>query len=361
MRIIRPDTRGPDVHDVQQRLSALDHRIDGEELDASHYGTSTRSAVTEFQRSRSIGVDGIVGPETWAHMVEAGYRFGDRTLYLRYPYFRGDDVRELQRKLNALGFDAWREDGILGEHVDRAVREFQRNTGVEPDGIVGPETYESLARLRPNTAGPSRAMVREAVSLREPRSMDGAVIAIDAGHGGGDHGAEGPSGISEAAVSFTIAERLAEELEKRGARPRMLRTREETPSPSDRARAANTLGALACISIHLNDGDPEAAGTTSVYFGTDSTHSPAGLRLASLIQNELVSRMGLEDCGSHPMAITLLRETRMPCVQVEPCFITNPREEALLTEPGFLRDAGVAIAIALERFVGAWDAALEAG
>jgi len=353
VRIIRPDTRGPDVHDVQQRLSALDHRIDGEELDAGHYGSSTRQAVADFQRSRSIGVDGIVGPETWAHLVEAGYRFGDRTLYLRYPYFRGDDVRELQRKLNALGFDAWREDGILGEHVDRAVREFQRNTGVDPDGIVGPETFESLARLRPNVAAPSRAMVREAESLRQAHPMDGSVIAIDAGHGADDRGAEGPSGTAEASVTFAVAERLAEELEKRGARPRMLRTRDETLPASDRARAANALGALACISIHMNDGGPDAEGTTCVYFGTDRTHSPAGMRLAGLIQGELVSRMGLRDCGTHPMAITLLRETRMPCVVVEPCFITNPREETLLGEPGFQRDLGVALAIAVERFVSA--------
>lgn len=351
MRIIHPDTRGTDVHDVQQRLVALGHRIDAEEAEQGFYGASTREAVLVFQRSRSIGVDGIVGPETWAHLVEAGYRFADRTLYLRYPYFRGDDIRELQRKLNALGFDAWREDGIFGEHVDGAVREFQRNTGVEPDGIVGPETFEAFARLRPDPSAASRAIVREAESLREPRSLNGAVVAIDAGHGADDRGAEGATGTTEADASFTLAERLAEELEKRGARPRMLRTRDESPSPSDRARSANALGAITCISVHMNDGDPEDAGSTCVYFGTDSTHSPAGLRLALLIQEELVSRMGLVDCGSHPMAITLLRETRMPCVQVEPCFITNQREEDLLGEPGFVRDLAVALAIAVERFV----------
>jgi N-acetylmuramoyl-L-alanine amidase len=53
------------------------------------------------------------------------------------------------------------------------------------------------------------------------------------------------------------------------------------------------------------------------------------------------------------MAITLLRETRMPCIQVEPCFITNAREEDLLAESGFVRDLAVAMAIGMERFVAA--------
>jgi N-acetylmuramoyl-L-alanine amidase len=350
VRIIREGSRGADVNDVQQRLVALGYPIDAAELD-SLYGTSTAEAVRRFQSARSIGCDGIVGPETWGHLVEAGYRLGDRTLYLRVPYFRGDDVRELQRKLNALGFDAWREDGIFGEHADRAVREFQRNTGTEPDGIVGPDTFEAFGRLRPDPDAASRAMVRETASLREGRSMAGAVIAIDGGHGGSDPGATGPGGSEEADVAFTLAEDLAEELRKRGAKPLLLRTRHEDPTVGERAKAANASGAVACLSIHANSGEPSERGSTCTYFGTDSTHSPAGMRLALLIQEELRSRMGLPDRGTQPMAITLLRETRMPAVQVEPCFITSSEEERLLKEPGFVRDIAVAIAIAVERFL----------
>jgi N-acetylmuramoyl-L-alanine amidase len=52
----------------------------------------------------------------------------------------------------------------------------------------------------------------------------------------------------------------------------------------------------------------------------------------------------------HPMSITILRETQMPAVQVEPCFITNPKEERLLQEEAFLRDVAIAMAEGLERF-----------
>ena len=40
----------------------------------------------------------------------------------------------------------------------------------------------------------------------------------------------------------------------------------------------------------------------------------------------------------------------MPAVQVEPCFITNPKEERLLQEEAFRRDVAIAMAEGLERF-----------
>ena len=149
MRIIRAGDVGEDVRDVQQRLITLGTPIDPGELDG-RFGPSTEAAVRSFQGERRLPVDGLVGPDTWAQLVEAGYELGDRALYLRYPFQRGDDVRALQRELNALGFDAGREDGILGRETDRAIRDFQRNMGQALDGIVGPETVSSLARLRPD-------------------------------------------------------------------------------------------------------------------------------------------------------------------------------------------------------------------
>ena len=52
----------------------------------------------------------------------------------------------------------------------------------------------------------------------------------------------------------------------------------------------------------------------------------------------------------HPMTITILRETQMPAVQVEPGFITNPKEEHLLQEEAFRRDVAIAMCEGLELF-----------
>jgi N-acetylmuramoyl-L-alanine amidase len=53
----------------------------------------------------------------------------------------------------------------------------------------------------------------------------------------------------------------------------------------------------------------------------------------------------------------MLRETRMPAVQVEPCFLTNPREEAMLTDPVSRRLLAAAMAAGVERFFGTVDSA----
>src|SRR4051794_27055669 len=103
MDLIRRGAYGEPVRDVQHRLLAVGLRVDADEL-SGRFGTTTEAAVREFQRRRGLPTDGIVGPDTWNQLVEAGYRIGDRTLYLRSPAFRGDDVQALQRMLNALGF-----------------------------------------------------------------------------------------------------------------------------------------------------------------------------------------------------------------------------------------------------------------
>ena len=92
VRIFRLGDAGPEVGDIQERLFALGLAIDDAER-GGRFGPSTDQAVRGFQQDRLLRVDGIVGPDTWGQLVEAGYRLGDRTLYLHSPMFRGDDVR----------------------------------------------------------------------------------------------------------------------------------------------------------------------------------------------------------------------------------------------------------------------------
>lgn len=353
MRAIGAGAHGDDVRDVQSRLSALGYQIEPEEHGS--FGESTATAVREFQQRRQLLVDGRVGEDTWHELVEAGRTLGDTVLYLRYPSFRGDDVRVLQGRLNLLGFDTGREDGIFGGRTDLAVRDFQRNVGLVPDGIVGPVTLDALLRIRPVGAGPGRAMVREAEVLsRMAATLEGACIAIDAGHGLDDPGSVGADGLAEADASAMLAEALADELTASGAEPYLLRSATSAPAVADRARAANDRGAEVLISLHLNaHSDPRAEGALSFYYGRGDYVSKAGQRLAELIQEELTTTLGLKDGRTHPKSLPLLRETRMPAVHVEPCFITNPEEEGKLRKEEFRTGFAVAVRTALERFFGA--------
>jgi N-acetylmuramoyl-L-alanine amidase len=345
--------RGEPVRDVHGRLLALGFHVESAEVQEHRYGPSTEQAVRELQQERGLLVDGLVGSDTWEELVEAGYSLGDRILYLRQPLFRGDDVRALQRRLNLLGFDPGREDGIFGDQTARAVREFQRNLGLHSDGIVGPTTLQELDRfLSAPARGPGRTSVRETETLRAaPVSLEGLKVALDPGHGPNNAGAVGPGGLREADVAFGLAGRLAEELRARGATPALLRARDEEPDPSERARRANGWNADVLVSIHLNShDDPSAEGSSSYYFGSLGSSSVGGAALADLIQDEVTSATGLRDGRAHPKAFPILRETRMPAVQIEPCFITNPKEERLLTEEPFLRETARAVATGVERF-----------
>lgn len=305
MRIFRLGDRGPEIHDIQQRLIALGGHIDPGELDGT-FGASTRDAVRSFQEGRSLRVDGRIGPDSWSQLVEAGYHLGDRTLYLRSPLHRGDDVRTLQRKLNGLGFDAGKEDGLFGSRTDRAVRDFQRNVGEEPDGIVGIETLATLERMRPPEKGPSRAVVREAESVRAMQSsIDGQIVAIDAGTD--EYDVDAPDRV--------MAEALADELAALGAKPVLLMG-DEPVAPSDVARAANEVAAAACVSLRIVIATP-GVGPTCTYFGNATTHSPAGKRLAELVLEQLERELGFPGT-LEGLTDAILRETRMPAVQIEP-------------------------------------------
>jgi N-acetylmuramoyl-L-alanine amidase len=311
VRIIRNGDRGEAVRDIQHRLTELGHRVDPPELEGE-FGPSTQDAVRSFQAARRLPVDGIVGADTWNQLVEAGYRLGDRTLYLRSPAFRGDDVRALQRMLNALGFDAGKEDGILGQHTADAVMEFQRNLHDRVDGIVGLDTVHALERMRPSLGGPGFAVVREEEAVRSMgTSLEGATVAVDAASPELDQVTFDQALGADLALSLAVD--LGEILASRGATPVLLRRANESPSASDRADTANAVEALACVSLRLTDDHPGAA---CAYWGTATTHSPGGRRLAELIQAE-VTRIGLPDGGLRPLGVALLRETRMPAVRVE--------------------------------------------
>ncbi|MGA9161615.1 MAG: peptidoglycan-binding protein [Actinomycetota bacterium] len=334
MELIRRGARGEDVRDVQHRLLGAGARIEPNELEGT-FGPSTEEAVREFQRTRGLPADGIMGPDTWGQLVEAGYRLSDRTLYLRSPAFRGDDVRGLQRMLGALGFDAGKEDGIFGPRTDRAVREFQRNVASRVDGIVGLDTVHAIGRYRPPVDAPSRAVVRESEAARGPGlALSGSVIAIDPDR----------TDVDRTDRSLAIALELSEALVRLGARPLLLRSGPHAGPTDDRIRRANAAGAAALISIAVGSGEQAERGSACFHYGTPTTHSPMGRRLAESIRREVVEGLGLPDGGVHPRSIAILRETRMPAVRIEPAVADDPDDAARIADPSFPRDVARAIA-----------------
>lgn len=333
MRLIRRGDSGPAVVDVQQRLArALDEALDAD----GDFGDGTYAAVRRFQRLRHLPADGIVGPETWRALVESGHVLGSRVLWHSRRMMRGDDVRELQHRLNQLGFDAGAEDGIFGPLARAAVEEFQRNTGLAVDGVAGPQTLSALRRLlRTHQSGGIgiRARQRELLRGLIGRTLAGARILVDPSHGPGDPGHVGPSGATEAEVAWEMSSRLQARLAARGALVVLSRGPASNPSGADRARLANEQGVDIAVSVGVNAlHNPAACGASTYYFGAPHFVSEGGYLLATLVQEHMTRAGWLPDCRVNPMTWSILRETRMPTVVVEPGFITSPVDEARLVD-----------------------------
>ena len=66
--------------------------------------------------------------------AQAAYHQGDQ----------GDDIAGIQTQLNALGYSVGSVDGDFGGATATAVGNFQRDRGLEVDGVIGMETYRAM-------------------------------------------------------------------------------------------------------------------------------------------------------------------------------------------------------------------------
>ncbi|GAA0450964.1 N-acetylmuramoyl-L-alanine amidase [Paractinoplanes deccanensis] len=355
MRSIRRGDSGPAVAEIRSILVGLDLLT----TPSDKFDDEMDMAVRAFQQGRGLGVDGLVGDETWGALDAARWRLGARTLFHSVPdALVGEDVRTLQERLLEMGYDAGRTDSIYGARTARAVAQFQREVGLTPDGSCGPQTLKALRRLGRKVVGGRPQWLREAEAFRQAgTNLVGKTIVIDPGHGGGnDTGVvvpDGPLRWSEADLVFDLAARLEGRLAAAGMRVHLTRGPQPTEpmSGADRAALANSLGADLLISLHLDGHDNEAAdGVATYHYGTGSgLSSTVGERLANLVQREIVVRTGMRDCHIHAKTWELLRLTRMPAVRVDLGYLTSPADRDRLVNPLFREQIVEAILAAVQR------------
>ncbi len=168
MDVIKLHDRGAAVEDVQSRLALVGHLEQNQVTGV--FDEATADALADFCSNVGVPVSREVNAKTWAALVDATYSLGDRTLYLRMPYFHGHDVLELQQALGALGFLRGQKDAIFGAHTEHALRKFQMNMGLPSDGIAGAYTYAALRNLHHSWEGKESS--RAPISLGFARAAD---------------------------------------------------------------------------------------------------------------------------------------------------------------------------------------------
>ncbi|WP_018384192.1 N-acetylmuramoyl-L-alanine amidase [Wenjunlia vitaminophila] len=351
----REDT-GPAVADIRSRLVALRLLPDdprAQTPDDAVFDTAMEDAVRHFQQDRALTADGVVGPETFRHLEEARWRLGDRLLAhsVSHPMV-GDDIARLQQRLLDMGFVPGRVDGIYGPDTAQAVREFQRNTGLRPDGTCGPATFTVLARLTRTVVGGHPHVMRESEELRRSGpSLAGKVLVLDPGHGGDDPGAT-CHGLREADVMWDLVNRLEGRLTALGVRTYLTRSQHTGGTEADRARFANATEADLAVSLHTDSHpNPRAHGVSAYYYGYDrhGRWSHTGRSFAGFARREIVARCGFGDNRSHGKTWTLLRTTRMPTVRLDLGYLSNPDDAARLASAEAQTLIVESIAVALQR------------
>ena len=294
MRLYRLGDEGNAVRDIQDRLAALgfDSPIDQRGV----FDEATRDAVMAFQRAKGLDSDGIVGPDTWRSLYEAGYRLGDRLIFMRRPMIRGEDVAELQARLSSLGFDSGKVDGIFGPDTERAVMEFQNNRSLAEDGKVGPEVVTEVHLVTRGEMRAGREAIREREWLRRlPKTVAGARIYLDADCRDRRESREAWEAATAAALSIQEA----------GGLPMMSRSQDTQFPERLRARKANRLGSDVIIAFRINNDGEDSV----FYFASEHSSSAAGKQLALAIA-------GVAGGITEGRASAMLKETRAPAAVV---------------------------------------------
>lgn len=179
------------------------------------------------------------------------------------------------------------------------------------------------------------------------------VIALDAGHGGSDPGAIGPTGLREKDVTLAIAEDLRALLAQQRLTVVMVRQGDVFVPLEDRAQIAARAGATVFVSIHANASVDAAASGTQTFYAT-----PESAPLAAAILEELSQAVGLAPRGTTQARFAVLvQSARIPAVLVETAFITNPREEQMLRDPEMQRAFAQGILRGITRYLAAPPAA----
>ncbi len=226
---------------------------------------------------------------------------------------------------------------------------------------------------------PVAASRESAPAARPGQKTRKPLIVIDAGHGGKDPGAIGPSRLKEKVVTLEVSLQLKQFLKKRGFRVILTRKTDKYISLKKRAEIANQAKADLFISVHANASRNRKASGSQVFIYNreassrhaaeaarlenqdanyleiikddlrQSVHEESSITAGGLISQQL-EKMGLEVRRIERAPFYVLAKSHMPSILIETAFISNKIEEQKLRSRRFCRRLAEGIDRALGQY-----------
>ena len=178
-------------------------------------------------------------------------------------------------------------------------------------------------------------------------SLDKLTIALDAGHGGSNTGAGGPTGTLEKNLALAVTLKLQKALQAAGAKVIMTRTVEKLVENKERILLYRDSVPDLLVSIHLNSSsDPLRAAGTSTHYRY------VGNKKINTFVNKRMQELGLKQYGVIGSFNFMLNSpTEYPNVLVETLFLSNPAEEALMLDENFQQQMAEKILLGIQDFL----------
>ena len=162
------------------------------------------------------------------------------------------------------------------------------------------------------------------------------IVIIDAGHGGGDPGAIGLTGTLEKDINLNIALKLQQFIEQNGGNVLMSRTSDEMLGGNKkedmriRKKLREENSGDIFISIHLNSYPHESCMGAQTFYANNEYSK----NLAEKIQKNMVKYLDENNAriAKKLTDVYLLKNVNIPSVIVECGFLSNSREEKLLSD-----------------------------
>lgn len=161
-----PGARGAVVKSMQQKLAACSRIYTGIQTISADgiFGSGTSAALRRFQPQFGLTADALLGKKTFpvlAQVYQSVLSGTPTDVVTKYPGYNlkqgssGDYVRFVQSYLNKAGGSVPKVtvDGQFGSNTQKSVVAFQKQQGLQADGIVGSTTFNALRQVFNNNLG----------------------------------------------------------------------------------------------------------------------------------------------------------------------------------------------------------------